>query len=156
LAEQDSRDVDAVIRTKLLAGTLPSIRPSQIWAGESAGAICDACDQAIALRDVEYEANFVDGGTFRFHRRCFDVWHQQRAEQTPPPISGGSGSVQDVTFALLYGANGLCVECIAAKVARSADRVAAILGAMSTTVLIYQTHAECVRCQREVEVFSLT
>jgi hypothetical protein len=81
-------DCSVTIRAKMDAGTLPSTRPSQVWAGESRGETCDACDGPIAAGEMEYEANVADQGMFRFHRRCFDVWHQERAARTsgsPPP-----------------------------------------------------------------------
>jgi hypothetical protein len=83
MAEQDSRDFIAVIRAKLAAGTLPTARPSQVWAGESRGDVCDACDRPIAPAEMEYEVNITDHGVFRFHRACFDAWHQERARRLP-------------------------------------------------------------------------
>lgn len=69
MIEQDSRDITAVIRAKLAAGTLPTSRPSQVWAGDSRGhATCDACDQVIAQGDLEYETNTIGSGVFHFHR----------------------------------------------------------------------------------------
>jgi hypothetical protein len=79
LVDQNNRDCSATIRGKLAAGTLPATRPSQVWVGESQGETCDACDQPIAPGEIEYEANLVDRGVFRFHRGCFDLWHQERA-----------------------------------------------------------------------------
>jgi hypothetical protein len=84
MVEQRRRDLSTVIRAKLAAGTLPATRPSQIWAGESEGVTCDACDQPITAGDMEYEANVVEGGVFFFHRACFDAWHQERAAFLAP------------------------------------------------------------------------
>jgi hypothetical protein len=79
LVDHNSPDCSSAIRAKLAAGTLPLTRPSQVWVGESLGETCDACDQPIVPGEIEYEANLADQGTFRFHRRCFDLWQQERA-----------------------------------------------------------------------------
>jgi hypothetical protein len=75
----DDLDCSAVIRAKLDAGTLPSTRPSQVWAGESRGQMCDACDRTITPGEIEYEAHLTDQGIFRFHRACFEIWQRERA-----------------------------------------------------------------------------
>jgi hypothetical protein len=78
LVDPNNLDCSATIRAKLAAGTLPATRPSQVWAGESRGETCDACDRPIAPGEIEYEANLADRGVFRFHLTCFDLWHQLR------------------------------------------------------------------------------
>ena len=82
---QHSSEIVAAIRAKLADHRLPLARPSQMWAGDGSGEPCDACDQPIPRDDVEYEAQFLPGGTFRFHRKCFDTWHQERAAHMQPP-----------------------------------------------------------------------
>lgn len=92
MPQQDSRDRASVIRAKLAAGTLPTTRPSQVWASESRGGEdCDGCDQMIRAGEIEHEVNMAEQGVFRFHRSCFDVWQQQRAahlDESPVPAPG--------------------------------------------------------------------
>jgi len=85
--QRDTVAVRAGIRGKLQNGALPTISPSQVWGGKSRGAICDACESAIAPGDVEYEADFTDGDTLRFHWECVLIWDAERA--IDPTDQGG-------------------------------------------------------------------
>jgi hypothetical protein len=79
MVEQSRRGLTAVIRAKLADGRLPIDRPSQTWAGLGSDHACDGCDEPITKAEIEYEAKFVvPAGVFRFHRKCFDVWLQER------------------------------------------------------------------------------
>ncbi len=152
-SEQGTCDLTAVIQAKIARGTLPSTRPSQVWAGSGRGGLCNACDQPIPPTDIEYEAD-VDNGVFRFHRGCFDAWHQERAGQMAPPISGGS-DMEDVASLLLYGGKGLCTECISAKTGIAPDNVGLLVGNLGSTVRVHRAYAVCFRCLHDTEVFSL-
>ena len=42
------------------------------------GTICGACTLPVTGDDVEVECDLVGGGTYRFHRRCYEVWAEAR------------------------------------------------------------------------------
>src|ERR1044072_4296718 len=46
----------AVIRARLLAGTLPADAPTNTWGGYGDGHLCDACGERIAVGAPEIEA----------------------------------------------------------------------------------------------------
>jgi hypothetical protein len=105
----DSVPLTAVVLAKLCAGALPTKRPSQVWAGESKGATCDACDHPIPPRAIEYEVEIANLGVFRFHRECFDVWHQERAwylehqgHRSTALAEGGVGARQESSRADMF------------------------------------------------------
>ena len=83
--KRDTVALRAGIRAKLQNGALPTISPSQVWGGKSRGAMCDACESAIASGDVEYEADFTDGYTLRFHWECVLIWDADRATGLSDP-----------------------------------------------------------------------
>jgi len=74
-----SAELIAVIREKILAGTLSKELPRRMWAGHGTGKNCDACDQPTTENDVEYEIEMADGKIFWFHQPCLGLWHQERA-----------------------------------------------------------------------------
>jgi len=79
MVEQGSRALTAAIRAKLADGRLPMGRPAQTWAGLGSDNACDGCDKPITGTEIEYEAKFVvPVRVFRFHRKCFGVWQQER------------------------------------------------------------------------------
>jgi hypothetical protein len=47
------------------------------WYGPGTGGTCVACEQPITAADVEVECDLQNGGTLRFHRRCYDVWSSE-------------------------------------------------------------------------------
>lgn len=68
-----------VIRQKMSTGSLPKKPCRMTWYGPGKGTICGACDLPITAEDVEVECDVIDGGTFRFHRRCHEVWAGARS-----------------------------------------------------------------------------
>jgi len=79
LIGQERGDLEALIRTRVLAGALPKDMPPKIWAGYGSGKVCSACDQIIMKAlDVEYDVEMDDGGSFLFHQSCLALWHQER------------------------------------------------------------------------------
>ena len=82
MLQQDSRDLTVVVRQKLFFGTLPRDEPTKMWVGNGSGRSCDACGQPITPTDIEYEPDFADPSVqVRFHQKCLDVWHQERARR---------------------------------------------------------------------------
>ena len=82
MAVLGTRDVADVVREKLAAGTLPCNAPTKMWVGNGSGRSCDACGQPITPTDIEYEPDFADPSVqVRFHQKCLDVWHQERARR---------------------------------------------------------------------------
>ena len=80
MVEPGNRDITAIIRGKLIDGHLPTERPSQMWARNGRDNECAACDKPIPPFQIEYEISFVRAPRMlRFHRKCFDVWQQERA-----------------------------------------------------------------------------
>ena len=84
LVRQEHDDLGALIRDKIVAGTLPADRPVKTWAGYGTGKTCNACDLSTTKADIEYEADLADGRTFVFHQPCLTLWHQERAKYPPP------------------------------------------------------------------------
>jgi len=67
------------IRDKLAAGRLPRKPPSKVWAGTATRKTCAACDTVIEESDIEVELETGPGETFYLHRRCHEVWNEERA-----------------------------------------------------------------------------
>jgi hypothetical protein len=78
-SELDGVHMIGAVLAKLLDGTLPTRSPSQVWASESKGEACHACDELIEPGEIECEVNITRFGSLRFHRKCFHTWDQQRA-----------------------------------------------------------------------------
>ncbi len=157
-SDVDSRDLTAAIRAKIAERRLPVARPSQIWAGDGHGDPCDACDLPIAPAEVEYEANFVGPeGAFRFHRTCFDAWHQERAERMPPPIAGGSNGADDMSLItdILAGGAALCVECIAHKTGLAPGQTGSLLMRIGQVLKVESAPAVCDGCLTTKRTFRL-
>lgn len=77
-------DLGALIRSKVLAGTLPKDAPVRVWAGYGNGRVCSACDLPSTAKDIEYETDMADGRTFRFHQPCLTLWHRERTRYLQP------------------------------------------------------------------------
>ena len=82
MIDTDSRDVSLMIRDKLTADKLPLDAPERIWVGNGTGLTCSACDQPVTDAEREYEFDSPTHGTVRFHQRCLDLWHQERAQRS--------------------------------------------------------------------------
>lgn len=85
MVEQQRDDISALIRGKILAGTLPKEAPLKFFAGYGTGKVCDACDLPTRKTDIEYEVDMADGHIFVFDQPCLAVWHQARASFLDPP-----------------------------------------------------------------------
>ena len=70
----DGEDLLQLIRRKIMSGDLPRKLCRMTWYGPGQGAACVACSLPITGADVEVECDLADGGTLRFHRRCYEVW----------------------------------------------------------------------------------
>jgi len=90
-----------LIRSRLAAGTLPLLAPTQVWGGEGNGAPCAACDKAIERS--RWEVEFAGAVTVRFHVTCFSIWEQERVElqalERQREIGGGSS---DLAWTLVF------------------------------------------------------
>jgi hypothetical protein len=80
----DMAEVSAIVRHRIAAGILPTDKPKKMWVGKGTGKSCDACDLVVTPADVEYETDFTDGRTVRFHQPCLAVWHEERAKLQSP------------------------------------------------------------------------
>lgn len=73
---------DIALRTLITAkvhdGRLPRTAPPHVWGGPGHGATCSACEDTISKRQLEIEAVLMDGNTFMFHVRCFQLWDEER------------------------------------------------------------------------------
>ena len=78
---EDRRDLAAVVRQKLAAGTLPLEFPAKMWVGKGNGGRCDVCEEPIAPTEIEYEPDFANPTTrLKFHQACLKLWNQERAQ----------------------------------------------------------------------------
>jgi hypothetical protein len=67
------------IRDKIATGQLPRQPPAKVWAGTPTRRTCAACDLVIEDPDIEVEVEIVPGETLYLHRRCHEVWSEERA-----------------------------------------------------------------------------
>lgn len=65
------------IREKMLRGELPKADCRMTWFGAGRDGKCVACDEAIVANEVEVECDLPNGGTIRFHQRCYNVWVEE-------------------------------------------------------------------------------
>jgi hypothetical protein len=52
--------------------------PVKTWGGYGRGQRCAACDEPILPTEIEYELDFPDDRTFRFHATCRALWEVER------------------------------------------------------------------------------
>src|SRR5262245_8752436 len=71
--EQRERVLEAISIGRLLLDA-----PVKMYTGYGVGRPCDGCKDAISAQDVEYEANFSDGGSYFFHLGCAGLWDVER------------------------------------------------------------------------------
>jgi hypothetical protein len=82
-----------MIRTKIRAGLLTRDACGKGWYARGHGQACAACELVIDGTEVECEVRFADGTTLRFHRPCYAIWNDERAD---PPLNGnGRHEVDD-------------------------------------------------------------
>jgi hypothetical protein len=84
MLQAERGDLGALVRAKVLAGTLPKDAPRKVWAGYGSGKVCSACDLPTTMKDVEYEVEMEDHQSFLFHQPCLALWHQERARYLQP------------------------------------------------------------------------
>jgi hypothetical protein len=60
---------------------------SKMYAGYGTGRTCSGCKDTIGPEDVEYEADFADGGRYRFHLGCAGLWHAVQLRRERPQKS---------------------------------------------------------------------
>lgn len=79
---------DITLRPLLIAkirdGRLPRTALPHVWGGPGHGATCSACEDTISKRQLEIEAVLIEGATFMFHVRCFQLWDEER-KAVPQP-----------------------------------------------------------------------
>jgi len=85
MVEVGRGDVSAVIRAKIAAGTLPTIKPEKMFVGPGNGRPCSGCDLALTSAEVEYEFDGEDQRIMRFHQRCLAIWHEERTKRKELP-----------------------------------------------------------------------
>ena len=73
------------IRAKLDGGSLPNAGLLKLWGGEGTGRPCEACEEIIPNVALEIEGLSADGGTLRFHVKCFHLWDAERREEGHQP-----------------------------------------------------------------------
>jgi len=82
--------VDSTIERKLATGLLPRHHPVKSWAGFGTGESCDGCDQPILATEVEYEVDFAESLTLRFHVTCEQIWRALITQIAQPATSEGA------------------------------------------------------------------
>jgi hypothetical protein len=147
MTEHGNPDLIAHIRRKIEAGTLPTVRPSQVWAADASGKPCAACDLAIEAPEVEYEADIDGVRALRFHRKCFEAWYFERNVTT--------ADLRGLADALVGGPTPLCADCLAERLSVPVTRVLVLVERMSGAIAVKRALGQCVRCSRHVEVFSI-
>jgi hypothetical protein len=66
------------IREKIASGRLPATPPREVWGGRGTGAVCAACDRAIASNEPEIEADCVDNIPRFYHVSCHALMELER------------------------------------------------------------------------------
>ena len=68
-----------IIRAKIKSGSLPaSMNFVSAWYGRGSGRQCIACEQRIALFEIEVEGGLQDGRVLYFHGHCYRIWDAER------------------------------------------------------------------------------
>jgi hypothetical protein len=68
-----------MIRTKIKGGALPrTISFVNTWYGRGTGRQCLACEQRIAVFEIEVEGDLQDGSVLYFHGLCYRTWDAER------------------------------------------------------------------------------
>jgi hypothetical protein len=78
--EGDRIEADVVrqrVRNLLAADRLPGDVPTRMWGGAATGLSCCCCSEPIDS-GTEYELDFRDSPGWRFHPRCYEIWHEER------------------------------------------------------------------------------
>jgi len=72
------QDLQAVIRSKIVAGVLPvpGHPAHNPLAAADRNQRCDGCDELICSGELEYDIVIRDGNSVRFHRRCYWAWRK--------------------------------------------------------------------------------
>jgi hypothetical protein len=65
---------------KTRLGGLPAPINGKLWAGPGSLEACSGCDDKVAYAEIEYEVEFHETLTFRFHAECYKAWLSYRAE----------------------------------------------------------------------------
>ena len=82
----NEKQIRALARNALEAGTLPWHDPDRTWGGPGVGLPCAVCGDRIPAGQMEYEVQFGhDGETpspdrFHLHLPCFAAWEEERTE----------------------------------------------------------------------------
>jgi hypothetical protein len=97
---------------------------------------------------MEYEAIVVDLGVFRFHRPCFDTWHEERARRLPESPSAPP-SIREALWRFLESHRGqmFCAQCLATAVAATQRLDRALLGAEGRGAR--RRHGRCSACGKD-------
>jgi hypothetical protein len=92
-SEKAAATDDIALRTLIIAkihdGRLPRTALPHVWGGPGHGATCSACEDTISKRELEIEADLMDGNTFMFHVRCFQLWDEERKAVQGRAAHGG-------------------------------------------------------------------
>ena len=68
-----------MIRAKIEVGAIPrTTNVVNTWYGRGSGRPCIACEQRIAVLEVEVEADLEDGSVLCFHGLCYRTWDTER------------------------------------------------------------------------------
>jgi hypothetical protein len=72
----------AAIRQRIDAGRLPVMIPKRISAGYGTESLCDACEQPITRKQVEYDIDDVPyGAPLSLHLGCHVLWQIECVER---------------------------------------------------------------------------
>jgi len=89
------RPIDEHIRQEVVAGRLPTLEATRVWAAPGHGALCQACQKLIQTVEAEYEVDFANAVTVRMHRECYVAWRSIAGDKADNPertIRGGCGA----------------------------------------------------------------
>jgi hypothetical protein len=74
---------------KMRRGGLPAAFDGRIWVGPGSGAACNGCGDAIGPTEHEFEKDYANALSFRFHHECYTAWSKLAGQ----PLDGdGSAS----------------------------------------------------------------
>jgi hypothetical protein len=79
-SSMDQESLRLFIRRKIQNGRLSHAGIRRIWSSPSDGQTCDACDAALAKKQLLMEGITLGLGRrrFQFHVRCFQIWDHER------------------------------------------------------------------------------
>jgi len=82
----NEKEIRALARKVLNAGTIPRRDPDRTWGGTGMDRPCVICRERVTRDQTEYELQFSHDGAnpvldrFHLHLRCFAAWEMERTK----------------------------------------------------------------------------